>query len=100
MLVRDLVRRIHVPPVFGEAHRRVADGSTPHFVVNTLGDPYFAGPPHRLVFQKCRVGVCDGMLPRPILQEQWFNATHVELRVRGFRKVCSWQKSKNMYFDD
>ena len=68
MLVRDLVRRIHVPPVFGEAHRRVADGSTPHFVVNTLGDPYFAGPPDRLVFQNCRVGLCDGRLPRPILQ--------------------------------
>ena len=68
MLVRDLVRRIHVPPVFGEAHRRVADGSTPHFVVNTLGDPYFAGPPDRLVFQNCRVGLCDGRLPRPVLQ--------------------------------
>ena len=65
MYVRDLVRRIHVPTVFGEAHRRAADGSTPHYVVNTLGDPYYAGPQDRSVYQRCRVGQCDGLLPRP-----------------------------------
>jgi hypothetical protein len=67
MYVRDLVRRIHVPPVFGQAHRRVADGSTPHYVVNTLGDPYYAGPQDRSVFQRCRVGQCDGLLPKPVV---------------------------------
>jgi hypothetical protein len=67
MSVRDLVRRIHVPPVFGNAHRRVADGTKPHFIVNILGDPYFAGPPERLVFQRCRNGPCLGLLPKPLL---------------------------------
>jgi hypothetical protein len=66
MSVRDLVRRVHIPPVFGEAHRRASDNS-PHFVVNTLGDPYYAGPKDRLVFQRCRVGLCDGLLPKPLL---------------------------------
>jgi hypothetical protein len=62
--VKDLVRRVHVPPVFGMAHRNAGD-TTPHFVVNTLGDPYYAGPKDRLVFQRCRMGNCNGLLLKP-----------------------------------
>jgi len=66
MPVMHLVRRVHIPPVFGDAHRRVNDNA-PHFLVNTLKDPYYAGPRDRLVFQRCRMGLCDGMLPKPVL---------------------------------
>jgi hypothetical protein len=62
--VRDLVRRVHIPPDFGHVHRRQGE-TRDHFLVNTLGDPYYAGPRDRLVFQRCRQGDCAGMLPIP-----------------------------------
>ena len=81
--VSDLVKRVHVPPVFGNAHRRQTDGAVPHFLVNTLGDPYYAGPRERLVFQRCRNGTCVGLLPKPLLPGSMVSCNVC-------RRACQW----------
>jgi hypothetical protein len=81
--VSDLVKRVHVPPVFGNAHRRQTDGAVPHFLVNTLGDPFYAGPRERLVFQRCRNGTCVGLLPKPLLPGSMVSCNVC-------RRACQW----------
>jgi len=83
MHVIDLVRRVHVCPLFGDVYRRKGD-ARPHFLWNTLGDPYFEGPAERPVFLKCSYMGCEGTLPKPVLlgtgvtcsmcghKKQWF----------------------------
>jgi hypothetical protein len=64
MHVIDLVRRVHLCPLFGNVHRKKND-FRPHFVLNTLGDPYYEGPQQRKVFMKCNYLGCQGTLPEP-----------------------------------
>jgi hypothetical protein len=64
MQVIDFVRRVHLCPLFGNVHREKND-FRPHFVLNTLGDPYFEGPQQRKVFMKCNNLGCQGTLPEP-----------------------------------
>ena len=64
MHVINLVRRVHLCPLFGNVHRKKQD-NTKHFILNTLGDPYFEGPPDRHVFLRCNYLGCIGTLPQP-----------------------------------
>jgi len=66
MRVMDLVRRVHLCPLFGNVHRKKKDDSE-HFILNTLGDPYFEGPPDRHVFLRCNYLGCIGTLPQPYI---------------------------------
>ena len=64
MSVVDLVRRVHLCPLFGDLHRKKGD-MTPNFLLNTLSDAYFEGPEGRQVFLKCNYLGCEGTLPQP-----------------------------------
>jgi len=62
----ELVRRAQVVPLFGQAHRPTGD-VRPHFLVNNLADPYYAGPSNRQVYRRCQETGCAGTLPKPVL---------------------------------
>lgn len=66
LATNQLVRRVQVVPLFGQAHRPRGD-LRPHFLVNNLADPYYAGPSNRQVFRRCQVRGCLGTLPKPVV---------------------------------
>ena len=62
----ELVRRVQVVPLFGQAHRPTGDLRT-HYLVNNLADPFFAGPSKRCVYRRCQTPACTGLLSKPAL---------------------------------
>ena len=75
----QVTRRVHVVLLFGDAHRARNDYAQ-HFLLNTTADPCYGGPAGRIVYLRCAITTCSGLLPRPRVQT---------LDVRAICPICA-----------
>jgi len=60
----QVTRRVHIVLLFGDAHRGRNDYDQ-HFLLNTTADPCYGGPADRIVYLRCVISTCAGLLPKP-----------------------------------
>jgi len=60
----QVTRRVHIVLLFGDAHRGRNDYDQ-HFLLNTTADPCYGGPADRIVYLRCIISTCAGLLPKP-----------------------------------
>ena len=81
--LEQVTRRVHLVLLFGDAHRARNDYAQ-HFLLNTTADPCYGGPANRIVYLRCAISTCSGLLPRPRVQS---------LDVRTICPMCSFPQA-------